>query len=244
MKAKKYCILVVLFTVFFNGCQKKTEEEKKEGNEKYQQIRKEVLELCSQHDAIIDWYRNLGLKDTLFEALYSVKIQDVFLNQNKRPYLFIVQIPDIKKVNGKYLLIADQIYPLEATQGILIHLRLFCDEVTVEKIFERRPSYVDEYALIATIKSIEKPYSSLSLTEYDTDTYNDDRPHPDERVGWMYDNSFIATGQCEDLVFLWGGEDDWLCDYGGYKRFYEIFDVNTQPEKKKPTFEELVKPNK
>jgi hypothetical protein len=239
MEAKKYWLLVVVFTVFFNGCQRKTEE-KEEKTEKYQQIKQEVLELCSQYNAITDWYKNLDLKDTLFEYLYTIQVQNVFLNQDERPYLFFVAIKDIKKIKGKYLLIADQVYPVDCRRNIFIHLRLFCNSGIVERIFKQRPSYFDRYALIASIKSMGKPDLVIE-PDIEYDLLAEDNTFAEIDHGDIYDyldlkitcenyNTFIATGKCEGLVFV--GKDDWMDDPSGYERFLEVFNVHEQPEEK------------
>ncbi|HUS71512.1 MAG TPA: hypothetical protein VMY06_00485 [Sedimentisphaerales bacterium] len=233
MKTKKHLLLLVVCTVFINGCRKQTEKEKEEETEKYLQIKTEVLELCAQHDAIIDWYKNLDLKGgNLYESLYTVQVQNVFLNQNKQPYLFFVVIDDIKKFNDKYILIVDQFYPYDYRQNLSIHLRLFCDRDTVDRIFKRRPSYVDRYALIASIKSIVKPDLVIEPDiEYDLLANQFDETHPDDiydfldlKISCENFNTFIATGKCEDLVFV--GEDDWIDDPSSYERFLEVLDVN------------------
>jgi hypothetical protein len=235
MKAKKYWILITIIVISLvsTGCDRKSTE--KQDSAVVEQIKEEVQQLCSRYNAVTDWYKKLDIKEASFDTvLYTIQVQSVLLEPNERPYLFFVVINDIKKVNNKYVLIAEQAYPVDYRRHIYIHLRLTCDAEKVQRILERRSSYFDRYALLATIKSVEKPDLIVRPDiEYDllaeNNTFAETQPdeiydYLDLKISCDNDNTFIATGKCEALVFV--GKDDWMDDPSDYKRFLEIFDIN------------------
>jgi len=197
-----------------------------------EQVKEEVQQLCSQYNAVTNWHKKLDIKEASFDAsLYSIQVQNVLLEPNGRPYLFFVVIGDIKKVNNKYVLIADQDYPVDYRRFIDIHLRLACDAKKVQKILERKPSYLDRYALLATIEWVEKPDLIVRPDIEDIDVETFAETHPDEiydyldlKIACDNYNTFIATGKCEALVFV--GKDDWMDETSDYERFLEIYDIN------------------
>jgi hypothetical protein len=210
---------------------------------KIQQIKKQVLELCSQYNAITDWKKKLDIRDedpVDTTLLYSIQVQNVLLDPNDRPYLFFCSIVDIKKVRETYLLIACQTPPTDLeispnTSNINLSLRLACDSEQVQQLLEQKATAFNRYAIIATVKTIRKPNFTLGtniehviLAQSDTpdDTDLDEIYDGLElEISCNNDNTFIAIGKCEKFLFL--GKDDWINDDPSeFKEFYECFGNN------------------
>jgi len=210
-------------------------EQNKKIKKQVKELHSKIEELSSNYNVVVDWWKKFDLKTKPFgETLYTIQIQDVFFKEKKQCYLFFVAISDIKKVNNKYILIADEFYPIDWRRNVYIHLRLNCDREKVDTILKQKPSSVDRYAIFVTIKSIEKPALNIRPDiEYDLLAENNTfaETHPDDiddfleiKITGENYNSFIATGKCLDLLFV--GKDDWMDDPTNYERFLEVFDIN------------------
>lgn len=232
----KKILFICLMCFLLTSCKDRDSDEQAQIEEtQTKQIVTQVSELCSRYNAITDWHNKLDITEKSFDTvLYSIEVQDVLLNSNERPYLFFVAIEDIKKVKDEYILIADQFQTVHSRRNINIHLRLVCDAKKVQRLLEQKSSYFDRYALVATIKSIEKPDLIVRPDiEYDILAKNNNikETHPtviydllDLKISCENDNTFIAIGKCEALVFV--GKDDWMDEPSDYKRFLESFDVS------------------
>lgn len=231
-------LLIYLLCTFslFSSCKDSDSEEQAEIIElRAKQIATEISELCSQYNAITNWYKEIDLKSTLIdEIIYTIQIQDVFLKEKERPYLFFVSIEDIKKIKGRYILIAFVSYPVDYRRIIWINLRLSCNAEIIERILKQRPTYSDRYALFATIHKIEKPDLCIR-PDIEYDLLAEDNTFAETHPDNIYDyldlvisgenyNTFIATGKCEALLFA--GKDDWIDEPSDYERVLEIFDSN------------------
>jgi len=238
----KKILFICLICSLLNSCKDRDSTKNSDSDEQAQiaetrtrQIVTQVSELCSRYNAITDWHNKLDIEEASFDTvLYSIDVQNVLLDPNERPYLFFVAIADIKKVKDEYILIADQFQTVNSRRDINIHLRLVCDAEKVQRILEQKPSYFDRYAILATIRSIEKPALDIRPDiEYDLLAENDTfaETHPDDIYDYLdlkitcenY-NTFIAIGKCEALVFV--GQDDWMDEPSDYERFIESFNVN------------------
>jgi len=242
--------VTVLFLLLLSSCKDKNGHEQRRDEDrdrreqirasekKARQIKEQILALCNQYNAMTDWEQKLYKGP--FDKLYTIQIQDVFLRQKGQPYLFFVGIYDIKKVAGRYLLIANLSQEVETRRTIYLHLRLICESGKIEKVVQKGLSTSNRYALFATINSIEKPdlylraaVQSERFLDYDFFA----EIHPEDIydffdvvlagpgcVGPANDNTFIITGKCEDLLFV--GRDDWMHEPSDYDIFMRIFDTN------------------
>ena len=244
--------VILLFPLLVSSCEDKgtddqgreqSEEEVRAAENRAREIKNQVLELSFRYNAVTNWANKLNAE--FYQRFYTVRVQNFFLKQKERPFLFFGSIDDIKKVNSEYLLIANADHLIDNDFGFKIHfhLRLSCDAQKVERILSQGPPPFAMHALLATIHSVKKPdiYVHLhptlgfefvevnrSFPEAYSDDFNDLVLTLHDTLGdtlhnWSY-RIFVVTGKCEDLIFV--GTDDWRYEPSDYERFRQIFDIN------------------
>jgi hypothetical protein len=125
-----------------------------------------ISSMVAKYNAFTEWRAEL---DNL-EDPYTLDIEKVLIREDKRPLLLSVNVGDIKSKDGKvYVNLNEFGSPTPEIQFLLE-----CDSSQVEKMKDRG---LDEFAVVASIKSVSKPQSA-----------NED---PD---------TFWAQGQCIDLL--------------------------------------------
>ena len=198
----KKVIILLLLPILLISCKEKGKENEKEKQmlaEKNREIKKQVLELCSKYNAVSDWASKIDAEST--EIIYTTQLQDIFLTQKEKPYLFFVEIKDIRKVNDKYLIIAHSWDYFD----VEIHLRVNCDSDKIKRIIKEKQTLWDIYALLVNVQSIYRPdfylqaeidYDDVSYDEVDYDIFTAHIIFDDYSV----DSFFILKGNCVDVL--------------------------------------------
>jgi hypothetical protein len=178
-------LFIVLVVVIWIGKNKITEwkmengkeiQAAKDENEKKEEIKRRIIKIASEYNAIINWDDSLDRRKYSFEVYKAMKPNDI------RPILIIASLRDIIKRDDKYFILFNH------RNMIICMFSLECSHSQVSQLLEQKPNRYGRYAVIAHIKSVQKQ-------EYFTQ--DGELIEINER--------FFANGQCVGLVYLQDG---------------------------------------
>jgi hypothetical protein len=184
MRARIFSFIVILTVggcVVLNilSCGDSKAKKKKEETEQKSNVNPAVLEMAVKHNAITDW----GFSE------YSFQMEDALIRKDGQPILFYASIKDIRRKNGSYYVHCST-SPFHFPHKIDFILE--CDENNVKKILSEkpRPRFMDNYAVIASISSVQKADYEIICSEGQEIVLDS-----------SFVDVFIARGICLDLLY-------------------------------------------
>jgi len=215
-------ITISIFLLFIlhscNNSDKKTYETKEssklEESSKLKEERKtNILSMLgTKHNAIKDWEKVLYERNIVFTA----DLEKILVNSDNKPIIFVSQLVDIKKQNGKYFMQ----FQRDSFSGLLDYLSdsnstyleylsesnirfiLECDLSAFKNEFDKfdkenksKDYYLDlgEFVVVARIETVKKAFFKL-VGSLISDEYAE--------IEIELPNIFIAKGYCLDLVYI------------------------------------------
>lgn len=146
---RKVIILYCLILLFLGSCKfnKKVEIERKE---------KIINDLISQYNADISWQKIFQdyqiTLDKGYRWIYSIDVEQSFINSENNPILIIGDVFEVKKV-------IDDKYYIGITSEVDydLHFILQCNFQTVNKILTQSYDNGSTFAVVAKINSVKRP---------------------------------------------------------------------------------------
>ena len=150
-----------------------------------------IAELSARYNADADWIELFD--EPMRFHVHTVELQRALIKPDASPVIIEAILDDIIALPGdKYEVTA---YTWAAFQPTL-HLQLRCSGPELSELFNRTPSFFDEFAFVARITALHKPMFQASAE----DSYVDEFSVPDLVIESA--NIVIAVGECLDAVSL------------------------------------------
>jgi hypothetical protein len=120
----------------------------------------EIAEFASQYDAVTDWGVLFEDPDAYLEEVYTFEIEGALLRTDSRPVLILATLEDVTKENDTYFLHFSTLSANQFSYSFLIpELRLVLEgeKNLIDTVTSGPRTFLDEYAIIATISSVSNP---------------------------------------------------------------------------------------
>lgn len=188
MKIKILVLLLILSSLLFFFINKKNKENKEMQKEKirFEMISKRVDSLCELYHVDDFWTNNNKIKEHLDSCVYSFQLESFFKNKNM-PILLFVEIDDIKKKNGKFIVRFNWDWNSK--------VNLSCKKEHIKYLLaSRKDDYTGFFAIVLSVENIRK-YDYEITSNFD-DEYG--------TIDFLYSQShkFRINGECLDLIFI------------------------------------------
>jgi len=148
-----------------------------------------VYAMVKKYNAISDWRDKFQGRISLFDATYTVEVQNAIVKTDGRPILFLSSLNDIVQHEGKYFLYFGNWFA--GLSELDIQFILECTPAQAEKIMTGPKE--TSYAVVAQITEVEK--IRFQLTSATT-------PHEEIDIKFAPSNVFMARGRFLDFELV------------------------------------------
>jgi hypothetical protein len=168
----------------------KNNEQKQAEVAKQNEVRSIIVEFGRKHNAVTNWPERLDTRKSLD---FTADVEEALVDPSGRPVLFVGYVDDIVRRDGKYFA-RFQAWSTENMPDIYWSIETTGQNLAIIKSRETGPPVErGEWAIVARINSVT---SFREVTGELTDP-------PDEGINLDFgDRTFVAKGQCVDLLFL------------------------------------------
>lgn len=126
-----------------------------------EELLEEFAEFASRYDAVTDWGVVFEDPDAILEEVYTFEIEDALVRTDSRPVLILATLEDVTKENDTYFLHFSTLWstgPFSYSFQIPeLRLVLEGEKNLIDKVTSGPRTFIDEYAIIATISSVSNP---------------------------------------------------------------------------------------
>ena len=156
--------------------------------------------MIAKHNAVADWRQQIPKVKNFGRTVYTIELEDALVKTDGRPVLLLAAVRDIVKESEKYsvhIVVSSDEFPiiLAGISSVVVQFSLLCTQEQVDKILPRPRSSLFEhkcFAVVARISEVRK--IRLEVNAYG-ETYDECYLGPSE-------NTFSATGECLDVLFI------------------------------------------
>jgi len=143
-----------------------------------------ISEMANRYNANVNWDDFLDAQnDSIAHNAYTFQLESALITSDKRPILFTASIYDITRKEDIYYIQFVNVLDIEPELVFILE----CNKNLINKIMERPLESFDEYVVVASISTVQKP-------GYEGKT--DNIPETS--------NIVIARGGCLDIMFTGG----------------------------------------
>jgi hypothetical protein len=177
-------IVALLVVIFFPSCRTREQDRQKADLERKKQTSQAIAAMAASHSAVIDWEERLEYPE------FTVELHDI-MAVSGRKILFVAAVDDIEGSSGNF-------FCRFSTHGAVdIVFLLKCSDGQVKSILQRaKEDWPGRYAVVAEVSEISKPL-------FRADVQSEDGDYPDQQLLVIEnDTSFVARGNCADLLFV------------------------------------------
>ena len=206
-------------------------ETDRRADEQMRETARQVLALCSNKGAVIDWEKRLPrpLPMPHHTPVFTAHIEDVFRDPEHHPYLFFARPYDVVRVRGQYVLVADTIpVAVDLEETFFFRLRLGLPAAIAESLLQH-PADGGIYAILATIRSLSKPEWVQIYPEEMIDDPNASSVTGFGGVAIAAEGNpdvFILRGDCSDMLIV--TNDPRPPEYQCFRKVFDAEPNNSQ----------------
>ena len=187
---------VVAWFMFQKSVEPRNETQRTQALDAEKQQQKKLVSDMAQKWNAVEYTGSWPEERKLGHEVFTIDIEDCLIRPDGRPSLFIGTVEDVQRRGDKYVVHID-------CWRAGIDCLLECDAVQVGKFRSKTDVGFYEFAVVAKIISVKRPFFQVTAT---TESGDADTESGDAEIVVDSPKTFVATGVCLDLV----GPSRWL----------------------------------